>query len=182
MLKRIILIRHGESQKDKQNPKRGLTKRGVKQIEDAAISIKKIMIGNCKIITTDTNRTRQSSIILSKILDLDFETTELNLRVDNFDLIERENKNKSNLVFKYFKTFEDGKLNAKIATPVEILNRFIDLISNYKCDTIIIVGHSGALESFIVYQDKFIPAMKFKKELEYGEFIVLNRNDKLLNI
>lgn len=182
MVKNIVLIRHGESEKDKTNPQRGLTSRGKNQIKNASEKIKKIISGSSKIVSTATVRTEQTAQIISGILGVNFETTSINLRVDNFDLIEEEFGKVSDIVFKYFGKFENGKMDSRITSPVEILNRFNKLIKKFKCENLIIVGHSAALECFIEYQDRFIANTNFKKELEYGEFIVLSRNDKLLNI
>lgn len=176
MIKTIILVRHGETEKDKNNPNRKITLNGKSQIKQTALEIQKLISGNGIIVTTKTKRTRMSSKIIKNILDLKIKQTQISLRVDNFDLIEKKYKNEKNIVFKYFEDFKKNNLNPKISSPIEIAGRFLRIIGGLEKDFIIFVGHGGALESFALFQNAYKPIVPTTKDLGYGKFIVLKSN------
>lgn len=174
MINKIILIRHGESEKDKTNPNRNITTKGIKQIRLSSIKIKRVIKNeNSLIICSNTLRTKNSGQIISEKLGLDLVVSKSNLRVQNIQLLERK---KRVLLLDYFESFQKGTLPKSIPSPIKVANRFLMLVKKYsKYESLIIVGNSGGLESFITYQKKFIPDSPFKRELKYGEFVVLKR-------
>ncbi len=177
MLETIVLIRHGESQKDKSNPDRKLTIKGRKQVASAAKAIASIADnGKIKIICTNTTRTTESAQIFSKIMKLNFETIQVNLRVKNIEKLKTGNT--EDLTFKYFKMFDKNNLPEEVTSPILLARRFlrITLRFNNFYKTLILVGHAGGLESIANYQKVFLPSQPIKKELGYGEFIVLKKN------
>lgn len=177
MVKTIILIRHGESEKDKNNPKRGLTSNGISQIKNTAKKLVSLIENkSCLIITTKTKRTRRSAAILSKILKIKVKQTQIGLRVDNFDVIEAKYPKTKNQTFMYFNDYDTNQLESSVPAPNVIANRFLKIAGKLEQDLIIFVGHGAALESFVKYQSVFISNKILEKELEYGEFIVLERS------
>lgn len=169
----IILIRHGESEKDKNNPLRQLTENGKKQIANAGAVLKNLMdTPDAEIISTTAPRAVQSAQILAQKLGVPFKKRFANLRVENIELI---SANPDNLTFKYFSAFEAGVLPKRVPSPRAIVRRFLKAVDTSNARILIIVGHSGALESFANYQDLFSPDKRLKRELRYGEFVVLTR-------
>lgn len=175
MPKTIIVIRHGESESDKNNPYRRLTPVGKSQIAESAKKIKELM-GNSggQIVTTQTTRTIQTATILSKILEFPVKETRINLRVENFGIIEERYPKSKNLTFKYFEDFKNGKLDPTIPAPTQIAGNFLKVIGKFENELIIIVSHGAALESFVLYQSTYKTNKVVNNELNYGEFIVLN--------
>lgn len=173
MPNKIILIRHGESEKDKENPLRQLTENGKRQIAEAGAVLKKLIgTGSAEIIASTTPRAVQSASLLSKILNIRFEKKFSNLRIEN---IEQVSKDRDNLTFKYSEAFKKKTLPFKVPSPRAMVRRFLDAVATSDSDTVIIVGHSGALEAFANYQQIFLPEKKLEGELKYGEFIVLTK-------
>lgn len=178
MIKKIILIRHGESERDKTNPDRKITPRGIRQIQKAAYDIIPVVNGKkCEIISTATVRTVQSAKIISEKLGIPYSKTSPNLRVENINVLEKKYPKEKDITFLYFKIFEKGVLPQEIPSPKIVVKRFFKAFKGLADNEIaIVVGHSGALESFALYQDLFLSKTKLKRELKYGEFIVLTRN------
>ncbi len=176
MLNTIILIRHGETEANKENPSRGLTSRGRKQVIKTAIAIQKSIVGPCKIISTSTQRARESSRVISERLNIPIAAEFENLRVENIQEIGTK-RNYKDLTALYFHLFSESKLPKIIPTPLEMAKRFLLAISSLVENpfTIIVVGHSAALESFANYQTKYLPTQKIKGELKYGQFVILKK-------
>lgn len=177
MLKTVILIRHGESEQKKDDPERKITPKGKRQIEDVIGGIEPLVKNKkCEIISTPTPRTVESAKIISVKLNLPFRKTFPKLRVENIKKITSK-KQSSELTFAYFEKAEKGRLPNEVPAPTEIVNRFSQAISKVsKNEVLIVVGHSGALETFVNYQKLFKARKKLRKELSYGEFIVLERD------
>lgn len=177
MIKIIILIRHGEPERDKSNPERKLTPMGQKQIKRAGERILSLVKNRkCIILTTPTVRTIQSAEIISKILKVPYQKARADLRVENINKIEKSAEGKVDITFLYLKIFKERKLPKKIPSPKTIARRFFEQLKKIKNkDIVIIVGHSGALESFALNQKVYKPSKEITKELAYGEFVVLER-------
>lgn len=182
MLKNIILIRHGQSQKDKSNSQRKLTSVGVEQILNTAKRIchhSPQINDSLEIFTSNTTRTIMSADILAKYFMIDEVKTNTNVRVENIDLL--ETMTDEDITARYFNLFEDSQLPKTITPPTIIAAMFIETVSGVKQNTenLIIVGHGSALEAFAYYQDVFKPPVPFSKELRYGDWLWLKR--KVIN-
>lgn len=177
MIKTIILTRHGETEKNKDDPERKLTSSGKRQMKVAAGLIKPLVQGKeMVIVSTQTDRARSSSNIVSKEIGCKIIYSN-NLRVENIKLLQNPKDKNKNLTQLYFQNFDAGKLPASIPPPTEIVKRFQEIISNnQQLNILIFVGHSGALESFINYQTIFKSNIKLERELNYGEVVVLKRS------
>lgn len=179
MIKTIIILRHGETTKDKNNPQRGLTKLGKKQMEVAGLKIKKI-VGSQKavVITANTKRARQSAIILVKCLKIPLSKKRPNLRITNIEKLKKFSimYPKASLTQIYFKLFKTKKLPDFVEKPDIIVSRFIKVINLMKFFSIvIIVSHAGAIEAFVKFQNKYKVKKIINNEITYGKFIILER-------
>src|SRR3989344_6614127 len=122
MLNKIILIRHGESEKDKNNPLRGLTEKGKKKIAETGVVLKKLAAKqSVEIISSTTPRAVQTAEILAKVLNVPFTKRFCNLRVEN---IEQVSQDPDNLTFRYFAAFDKKSLPSKVPSPRAIVRRF----------------------------------------------------------
>lgn len=176
MVKQVIIIRHGETEKDKSNPERDLTPNGKQQIIKTSKEIRKFIQGSkIALITTNFKRSIHSGEIIKKELAINEKTIRYNdLIVENINSLNPEMN--LDLTFSYFKSSNDGMLPSNIPTPQVVAQRFLDLIAaTVGPELLIIVSHSGAIESFINYQNQYISNKRIKKELKYGEFVVLER-------
>ena len=173
MPNKIIIIRHGESEKDKSNPLRGLTEKGKKQIAETGVVLKKLAANqSVEIISSTTPRAVQTAEIFAKALEAPFTKRFCNLRVEN---IEQVSRNQENLTAKYFEAFAKKALPFKVPSPRAMVRRFLDAVGASNAEIVIIAGHSGALEAFAAFQTIFTSEKKLERELKYGEFIVLTR-------
>src|SRR3989338_7124599 len=67
-IQKILLIRHGETEKDKSNPSRGLTEKGISQIRLVSKVIRPFISSNTQILSSDTNRAKQTAQIIGETL------------------------------------------------------------------------------------------------------------------
>ena len=170
MLKTIILVRHGETEKDKTNPERNLTARGVAQMISSAKKLKPIIKGiNTVLITTNTLRAQRSAQIISEELNIPVVAIFNDLRVENLDQL-GEIPDKE-LFEKYF---QQKNLPKSIPTPKEMAKRFIKAVQSQNSEVVIVVGHGIALECYDFYQKQFKSSLPNLFELDYGNFIVLD--------
>lgn len=174
MPNKIILLRHGESEKDKENPLRGLTEKGKKQIAETGTVLKKLTSNqSVEIISSTTPRAVQTAEIIAKALEAPFTKRFCNLRIEN---IEQVSGDQENLTARYFEAFAKRKaLPSKVPSPRAMVRRFLDAVDTSNAEVVIIAGHSGALEAFAGFQTIFTSEKKLERELKYGEFIVLAR-------
>ncbi len=172
MITQVVIIRHGLSEKDKMDPKRGITNLGKNQIKSTGQFLKSLTKGkSVVIITSDVPRAQQSAGVLSRELAADVKTFS-NMRVDNLDFLSKDQDKLFNL---YFRLFDRGKLPKVVISPNQVAKRFLDIIASAgDYEIAVIVGHSVALEAFANYQEIFLPK-KTLKELGYAEFAVLEK-------
>lgn len=182
MTNKVILLRHGETTSDKNNPKRGLTDYGQKQIKAAGQKIKKV-VGSQKtiVIAANTKRALQSAIILANGLNLPLAKIRPNLRIKNIEMLKKyfEIYPKKDLTQIYFELDKKNQLPDMVEKPDRLVSRFKKIINLTKSfPVIIIVGHAGAIETFAKYQEEYRPKTLVKKEVSYGQFITLERKSK----
>lgn len=172
MIRKIILIRHGETEKSKTNPNRELTRKGKSQIRKSSREISSLLaLSETVILSNQIARAIQSAQILSVKLGLPLLLAKENLRIENIRTLRRKN-----LLGAYISAFNKNKLPPTIPTPTGIVNRFMKEIGKVQsAKNIILVGHGGALEIFAMFQEQFRTNSDNAKELGYGEFIVLER-------
>lgn len=178
MIKRIILIRHGETTADKNNPNRGLTKLGQKQVKEVADKLVKYLgKQKVKIVTSNTVRAKMSAKIIAKKINQRPTVNRSSLRVKNIEKLKKLSINSgSDLTSTYWQLFKENRLPPKVEKPTEIVKRFSFVIRKYfRWRILIIVGHAGALETFVKFQDQYKSKKKLEKELNYGQFIILDR-------
>lgn len=173
MTNKVFVIRHGESEKNKLDPKRGLTLRGKRQMRLlgkrllAELDERKILI-----VTTDQYRTTESVKFFIGPRKVKVKINP-DLRVANLGELTTNKPPDLDLTFYYFSLFETNSLPITIQSPKKVANRFLkEVDKNY--ETIIFIGHSGAIESFVNYQKVYIPAKKLNQELKYAEVVELN--------
>lgn len=178
MIKKIILVRHGETTADKNNPNRGLTKLGQKQIKGVADKLVKYLDNQkVKIVACNTVRAKMSAKIIAKKINQGLTVSRLNLRVKNIEKLKRFSvRSGLDLTSTYWQLFKENRLPSKVEKPKKIVYKFYKVIRKYQKWTIlIIVGHAGALETFAKFQDQYKSKKKIKKELNYSQFIILDR-------
>jgi len=182
MIKNIILIRHGQSQRDKSDPKRKLTQTGAKQIFSTAKEVHHYfpqISNSLEIFTSNTTRTIMSADILAKYFIVSEVKIITCIRVENIDLI--ETMTNGDVTAEYFDLYKSDQLPKMVSPPALIAAKFTEVVSksSQSTENLIIVGHGCALEAFAYYQEIFEPAFPFSKELGYGDWLWLRR--KVIN-
>jgi len=167
MIKRLILIRHGETSSNKADPTRKLTERGIFQIQKSASRISELIRPNTVILSGNTNRTLQSTRILSKLLNITTITNRPSLQINKFS---KFLNNSADPIKSYVEASQLNILPKGVETISQALNRFekvaSPLIKNNSC--LIIVGHGGFLDIII----KFHPWFENRPHsswLQYGQ-------------
>lgn len=172
----IILIRHGETSKDKTLNDRELTRYGIAQIKSRAKELGFILEGETIILHTPAFRAKQSASILAKILKHS-ETMTADLRISNIDLLadEIERSLKQGLrVAEVYLSHSDQKLqDMGIETPRHLYRRWMSIFQKYRNKNIICVSHEGSLEAFCSIQNRLKCVHKtFDKYFDYSDYII----------
>lgn len=178
MIKKIVLVRHGETTPDKNNPTRGLAKAGRKQIEETANKLTKCFKNQgVIIIANNTVRTKISAEIIARKTNQRMVVSKLNLRIKNIEKLKTgQKKSNLDLTSKYWQLFKKNKLPSGVEKPAEVAMKFFKLIAKYqRWAIIVIVGHAGALETFAKFQNQYKSKNKIDEELNYGQYIILDR-------
>lgn len=187
---RIILIRHGQTTLDKENPLRGLTEGGIKKTKMLAKKIEKFDVTtNMILISADNYRSIQTARIISQTIKVRyyqnysrlFDTT----TVKNWELIKSIKTRNSkyldvDLTKLYLKLSERGFLPKDIKKPITVAEKFVKLIKKIRIQkrTLLFVGNGGTLEAIAYYQSLF----KTKESdiirtriLNYSDYLVLEK-------
>lgn len=179
MIKRIILVRHGQTTADKNNPNRGLTELGQKQIKEVADKLAKYFQSDqkVKIVACNTIRAKMSGKIISKKINQDLTVSRVNLRIKNIETLKKFSvRSGLDLTSTYWQLFKENRLPLRVEKPTKTVKSFYEIIRKYQKWTIlIIVGHAGSLETFAKFQNQYRSKKIIKKELNYGQFIILDR-------
>lgn len=176
MIKNIILVRHGETTQDKEDPERGLTARGKAQMINVARILSKVIDGKKSVIVcTSTKRSIQSAFILADDLAIPLIKSKRQLRVKNIKQIIPVKK--ISLTSYYLELYRKGKLPKFVTTPGKIVENFFHEMKNLNksYETIIFVGHSGGLESILNFQSKYNVVGEYLSEFNYGDFVEMVR-------
>lgn len=176
-MKRLILIRHGQTQKGKNEPERTLTLEGEDRIAEAADKLYPYILGPVIILYSPTLRTRQSAIIIGEVLDCE-NIWSADLRMIGPELIASRANAGSLLGIPaaavYMQKMHDQPV--QIETPEQLVNRFNEIFNSYAEDTVIAVSHEPALNTFIKSIKGFNTVFKsFDRSFDYADFIILEK-------
>jgi phosphohistidine phosphatase SixA len=170
-MRRIILVRHGRTGKDKENPDRKLTKSGIKATVKAAVKISKYISSDALILSSPKPRAMQTAEIFSKHLG-DLPIKEENLRVLNGDAITEEVEAGRKVGISAARTYL-SITNREVESPSDAAKRLEKIISGYPEKDLVLVGHEGFLEAFLTHQTRFVLVFKdFDEFFDYSSFAV----------
>lgn len=169
---RIFLVRHG---KDDENYRGGWSKmplieEGKKQVEKLAdfLKEKQINYNVQKIISSDLERTKQTTNIINEKLKVEVEFTKRLREINNGEIAGMLNK-KVEVKYPglYYNTLELDERYPGGESPIEFYNRIIkdfeDIVSeNEKYDNIILVTHNGVID--VIY--KYIKNMEWSNKIK----------------
>jgi broad specificity phosphatase PhoE len=169
MKKTIIIVRHGETTKNKTNSDRGLTLVGRKQMVLSATKIKKLLSpkGKIAIVFGNSRRTMLSANIISTMLNNSVVFSSPNLRLEGFS---RFAERLSNPVQRYIESSLNNKLPEYVETPAIAINKFNSVTDSLlsRFDVIIVVSHGGFLDVIAKFHPLFIKANR--TPINYGKF------------
>lgn len=178
-MKQVILIRHGETEKDKSNPSRGLTSKGVKQILDSALHIGPLLKGSVAIICSKTPRARQTADIIAKQLQIENVSVH-DLRIQGAKNIEETimKNNSTSRPAKVYLTQIKNYEKYQVESPAELSKRWTQILTKTLVQTVIVVGHEASLEAFLYNQKTYTLIKKnFRKYFNYGNWAYLVDSD-----
>lgn len=173
-MEKIILVRHGETQKNKNNPDRVLTQNGFDQIRECARQIRKIIHeDSCVIFSAKNLRSVQSALILSEEIGVHISPNFLHL---SLGMISKLGDTEEERFMRYQILADDGLLPEGISSPERILEKFSRYISKVNKRVIIFVGNGGILDVLLRYKTGFkISKNIIKTIFDYGEYTVLEK-------
>lgn len=176
-MKRLILIRHGQTQKGKNDPERTLTLEGEDSITEAAERLRPYLIGEVVILHSPTLRTRQSAIIIAEVLGCEDIRT-AGLRMIGPEYI-ASRANSSELLGIPAAAVYMQKMHAQhdqIEASEQLVTRFNEIFSSYQEDSVIAVSHEPAIMCFLnAVKDFSVLYKSFEQDLYYADFIVLEK-------
>lgn len=162
-MKHLILIRHGQTETNKFNNERQLTKSGRETIQHKALELGKFVVGDIAIIHSPTLRAIQTAQILHSNFNYSALFQE-ELRILNANNISSA---------KIYLELDDYK-KYSVESPVELFERFDNIMKKYSQNTIVIVSHEGTLEAFLRVQNNYSLVYKtFDQFFDYGDYAIL---------
>jgi broad specificity phosphatase PhoE len=175
-MKRLILIRHGQTQKGKNEPERTLTIEGEDAIAEAAFAMRKYILGSVAILHSPTLRTRQSANIIGEVIGCE-DIQKADLRVNGVELVAaRANASKIFGIPEaaiYMQKVQS--LNLEIETPEQTYLRFKEIFNSINAQTIIAVSHEPAIRIFLDrVQGLNIIFKSFQHVCGFADFIVID--------
>lgn len=179
-MKKLILIRHGNTSKRDRSAQRGITKTGIRTIIKNSNVVRKEInkTESCLILSTPTNRSIQTGSILVSELGIkrriieDLRIHHLNNLSKELDLIKSERRN----LCEYY--WGIGNYDKKgVESPESFVKRVGLILSEYfreDCNCIVLVTHEISLETIVKYSDKYVLKSKsYDVVTDYGDFAVL---------
>ena len=133
-MKKLILIRHGNTPQKVRTPQRGLTKVGVKRIVSISRIIRKELddIESCLIISTPTDRAIQTANILASELGIKTQEIE-NLRIKNLGNLAKDldwiKSERGNLCDYYWNRSDFDQL--RVESPDAFVKRVESILTGY---------------------------------------------------
>jgi len=180
-VKKLILIRHGNTPKSNRTPERGLTKTGVKRIKETSNNIREEVVEakHCLIISTPTNRAIQTADIIASKLGITHREID-NVRILNLgnlsEILDRIKLKRESLCEYYWGINNYDKVG--VESPVIFSKRVESILSSYfgqGYECIIVVTHEISLETFVEYSDEYVLKRKsYVASTDYGDFAIMD--------
>ena len=164
-MKRLILVRHGQTTPDKSNPDRGLSPHGIIQIKALSLLLQPLIIKPTIIIHSPTYRAKQTARIIAKQLSIRTKTA--NLRLKNVGNLQPGNIRPAQA---YLSLNQYGN----IESPQKLVNRWLKIFNSVTHTTVIAISHEASLEAFFYHQTTFkLERKSFRKFFDYADFASL---------
>lgn len=179
-MKKLILIRHGNTPKSNRTPERGLTMTGVKRIKETSKNIREEVVEtkHCLIISTPTNRAIQTADIIASELGITHREID-NVRIlnlGNLSEILDSIKLKGGSLCEYYWGINNYD-KVCVESPIKFTNRVGLILSSYfgqGYECIIVVTHEISLETIVEYSDNYTLKRKSYEGMSgYGDFAIL---------
>lgn len=176
-MRTIIFIRHGNTDKSDRSSERHLTMEGKLNIELKAKEIlQKLELEDVLIITSDTNRAKETGeIIADKLNTGNLVTRDIRIKglgqiAENLDSLKKQNKS---LVEYYFSL--GGYANLGIESPEDFVLRIEKIIKEFRgYDCLFFVTHEISLEVFVSLTKSFKAVYKsYSRVTNYGDYAIL---------
>lgn len=164
-MKRLILVRHGQTTKDKTNPDRGLSSRGIIQVKLLSQHLQPLVIQPAIILYSQTHRAQQTAFIIARRLHINTKPTDLRLK--NIHLLQPKGIRPAQAYLGLNK-YRD------IESPQELVDRWLKIFNSVNHSTVIAISHEVSLEAFFYHQAVFrLERKNFRKFFDYADFASL---------
>lgn len=176
-MKTIIFIRHGNTDKSDRSPERHLTRTGKLNIMQKAKEIsQRLEIKNVLVITSDTNRAKETGeIIADKLNTGNLVTRDVRIKglgqiAENLDNLKKQNKS---LVEYYLSLSEYTEFG--IESPENFVLRIEKIVKEFRgYDCLFFVTHEISLEVFVSLAKSFKAVYKsYSRVTNYGDYAIL---------
>jgi phosphohistidine phosphatase SixA len=175
-MKRLFLIRHGNTTKNKAATDRGLTKTGMRKIKQTALQLNRLLQpGAIQIICPAARRTIQSAEILRSVF-CPGNTLQLeDLRVQGIEALKKVIAANEKLGIRPAQTYlglHRGEF-PEVETPAALYSRWLAIFNKITAENIIAISHEGSLEGFVSCLDsRQIITKSFDTYCDYGDFVI----------
>ena len=170
-MKKIILVRHGQTIQDKSNPDRGLSPVGIKQVSNLAQSLNLSIISPAVILHSNTHRAAQTAHIIGQSLSIT-NICSANLRIQHIDKIAQLIRHHPAQAYLSLKRYH----HYGVESPAQLTKRWLKIISPLKAKTIILVSHEASLEAFLYSQKIFnVKHKSFNQFFDYADYALISR-------
>ncbi len=174
-MKKLILVRHGQTTSNKSNPDRGLSPRGVKQVINLASKLRSSIIIPAAIIYSTTKRASQTAHILGRYLSItDISPAPIRIKnVDNIALIIKHQQKQGITPAQAYLSLGNYKKYG-VESPAQLAKRWLNIIKPIKAQTIILVSHEASLDAFLRFQYRFrLNQTSFDQFFDYADYAIL---------
>ena len=164
-MKKLILVRHGQTTQDKGNPDRGLSPAGIRQVKALSRRLSPLIIHPAIILHSPAHRAHQTAQILAQALFLPFQPA--GLRINNINLLQPGDTRPA-------QAYLDLNQYGNIESPPKLVNRWLKIFNSVKHATVIAVSHEASLEAFLYHQTTLkLDHKSFRKFFGYADFASL---------
>ena len=165
-MKRLILVRHGQTTPDKSNPDRRLFSAGIRQVKALSRRLRPLLIHPAIILHSPAHRAHQTAQILAQELAIP-SLRPAPLRIKNINLLQLKGRRPAQA---YLSLNQHGN----IESPQDLVGRWLKIFNSIKHATVIAVSHEASLEAFFYHQTTFkLERKSFRKFFDYADFASL---------
>lgn len=177
---KIIIVRHGETSADKNDPNRRLTENGAHQVSKVADTIRPNFVEPLEYFSSNRNRAKATLLILAgntikPIKEWDFKV-ESGPRFSEHVSVKRSEGVSPAVTYLSVSDYTDWD----VESPQALQTRWLNFLSTREdVKTALIVTHEGAIEAFVEGNPDYleIETSRTSRFFDYADYSILSRKE-----